>query len=228
MTGGCAHAVPRSVDHHWGYARWCDEACWAGREGPRTEQLHAGPDRDYWSCNVGNNSQQGCFSESRGTRLNMFLTRFITCMAQVFFPHLSLLHVCRVVFQPITSWTSRARADSLALITTTPTSWWWMMGPKGTTEWRLNCVAVWRNTSPKGILEAQVKISWCKVADKILNLFKIDRSTVLLPESGVTIPVVCVVLDGGPGTLNVSESVVCLSLSQSLSDSLVCLFSDHL
>lgn len=78
--------VHRCVDHHWWYTCWRDEARRAGGEGLRPEQLHAGPDRSYWSSNVGYNSQQGCSGAFRGTITTfehmvclLLLTRLITC-----------------------------------------------------------------------------------------------------------------------------------------------------
>lgn len=75
----------RGVDYHRWYTCWCDEACRAGCEGLRPEQLHAGPDRGYWSSDVGDNSQQGCSGAFRGmtntiTHLpRLYTRRLITC-----------------------------------------------------------------------------------------------------------------------------------------------------
>lgn len=66
LNRGVCCVVNRSVDYHRWYACWCDEACRAGCEGLRPEQLHAGPDRGYWSSNVGDNSQQRCSGAFRG------------------------------------------------------------------------------------------------------------------------------------------------------------------
>lgn len=49
-------------------------------------------------------------------------------------------------------------------------------------------------------------LMYCISASKILKLFFFFLN--ILPAVGVTIPAVCVVLDGGGGTLNVS-SVLC-------------------
>lgn len=88
LTWDMCCVVHRCVDHHRWYARRCDEACGAGCEGLRPEQLHAGPDRGYRSSNLGNNSQQGRFGAFRRTINTLthvtclcLVVRFITCIA---------------------------------------------------------------------------------------------------------------------------------------------------
>lgn len=123
-------AVHRCMDHHWWHTRRCDEARRPGRERLRPERLHSEPDCGNRNGNMGNYSQQRRFGASRGT-----MNTLGVCLSS-FKSHPSLhsvlhLHFCRVAFQHTTQWTSRARADSPAWITTTPTSCWWTMALRG-------------------------------------------------------------------------------------------------
>lgn len=65
LTGSlCVH---RGLDHHRWDPHWCDEACRGGCEGLRPEQLPAKADCCNRSCNMGDNSQQGCPGAGGGT-----------------------------------------------------------------------------------------------------------------------------------------------------------------
>ncbi|KAF3843040.1 hypothetical protein F7725_001889 [Dissostichus mawsoni] len=89
----------------------------------------------------------------------------------------------------------KARVDSPALITTTPTSCWWMMGPREIMEWRLSCVAVWRNASPGNVLETKT------IYNAMLN--------------GTP----CVILEGSGRIADVIAQVAALSVTRSPSPS---------